>query len=395
MSPRFPQEIFDLIIDQYPLKTYLTTYSLVCKRWSIRCRSYLFESIRLNRRNWQRWTEIIPPTPDGPSQYVSQIYIFAGVVPIVPDPQPLDSYINHFSAFTRVVDLTLVDHRGMPIHFDMLFQCFSAFKNTLRSLTLGQNSYTFNEMSRIVEFFPNLEQLTIWAPIRPKEESFSFPPLQKASFPKLKDLSFFATTGFPDMCDHLMSGFGQASMNLQTISLTGKPYKAAAVQPLLDSSADSLVYLVVPPLELDVSRCKKLIGIEVRDVLHTYLTHYLRDPPEKPRFEQMLRTVDSPELLAISVQCTSGWCLKMRGIDDEDEEDEKDHLPKNDWSLVDELLCDVLARGRVKDPTWSFWIRITNYRLNSYGEVQFVDLESFLPGFQARGGTVFFTREWR
>lgn len=248
MSPRFPQEIFDHIVDQYPREIYLKNYSLVCKAWSDRCRPYLFESIQLSRSNWERWTKIIPPTLDGPSKYVLQIHIFAGVVPIVPDIRPLDSYIDHFSAFTQVIDLILVDHRGMPIHFDMLFQCLSALKDTLGSLTLWQNSYTFNEMSRIVEFFPNLQQLTIRAPIRPKEKSFSFPPPQKASFPKLKDLFFFATSGFPDMCDHLISGLGQASMNLETITLTGKPYKAAAVQPLLDSSADSLSFVCMPPL---------------------------------------------------------------------------------------------------------------------------------------------------
>lgn len=146
--------------------------------------------------------------------------------------------------------------------------------------------------------------------------------------------------------------------------------------------------------ELDVSRCKKIKVIEVQDVLHTYLTYYLRDSLEKPRFEQMLRTVRSPELLMINVQCAMEWDLPPHD-DDDDEEYERDPLPENNWSLVDELLCDILARGRVEDPTWSFWIRITNYSLNSYGEVPLVDLERFLPGFKALGGAVVFTREWR
>ena len=71
----------------------------------------------------------------------------------------------------------------------------------------------------------------------------------------------------------------------------------------------------------------------------------------------------------------------------ERDNDDYEVLPKSDWSGVDVLLCDLLARvrGRAKDPLWTFEMRITGCRLyecNSQG------VKEFLPNFQAMGGVV-------
>jgi hypothetical protein len=186
MLPRFPQEIFDHIIDYAPRKDALITFSLVCKRWSIRSRSHLFSGLMLYKRDsLDEWCKTISPTIDGPSRHVRNLNIQTGIVPLVFEPRPLDPYLNHFSALTQVVNLMLVDHRGKP-HLDMVLQCFSAFKNSLTYMKIITSSFEFEEISLTAEFFPNLETLSVWGPslLRCTEKRPLLQP-RKASFPRL------------------------------------------------------------------------------------------------------------------------------------------------------------------------------------------------------------------
>lgn len=115
MLPRFPQELFDYIMDcaRYDENT-LESYSTVYKRWSVWSRSHLFERLLLCNPppHLKQWCENIPPTTDGPPKYMEYIYVQSGVTPLILKPQSLDPYLAHFSALTRVTGLTLDGHRG-------------------------------------------------------------------------------------------------------------------------------------------------------------------------------------------------------------------------------------------------------------------------------------------
>lgn len=248
MSPRFPQELFDHIIDYARYDDYnLKSYSTVCKRWSIRSRSHLFKTLLICRPiRLDQWCEGIPPTLDGPSRYVKELYVQMEVVPLVREPQPLDPYLDHFSALTQVVDLTLIGYRG-KMHLDMIFQCFSGFKDTLCHLEL--TSVSFQEVSQIVEFFPNLEALIVWSPtsLRFVKEG-PLQPHREAVFPRLKSLVFRLSSKAPALEHHLLSGFAEASMDLEALSIVGQVPDPSVIQQLLDSSAQSLAYLCTSPL---------------------------------------------------------------------------------------------------------------------------------------------------
>ena len=73
--------------------------------------------------------------------------------------------------------------------------------------------------------------------------------------------------------------------------------------------------------------------------------------------------------------------------DDEYYDEPRELLPRNDWSGVDVLLCDLLARvrGRAKDPLWTFEMTIKGCRLYKYNPQ---GVKEFLPNFQAMGGVV-------
>ena len=249
MFPRFPQEIFDYIIDYAPNDGVLKTYSLVCKGWSNRSRFHLFRELVLYKLDsLDRWCKTIPPTVDGPSRHVRDLNIQSGIIPLVFKPEPLDPYLTHFSALTRVANLMLADHRG-KLDLDMAFRCFSAFRNSLTYMKTITSSFEFEEISRIAEFFPNLEILSVWGPtLLQCSEKRSLQPPRKASFPRLKVLYLHFFACHPELDNNILAGFAQASMVLEILTVTGKVADITFVQRLLDSCAHSLTELMICPL---------------------------------------------------------------------------------------------------------------------------------------------------
>ena len=403
MSPRFHQELFDYIID-YAChdRDALESYSTVCKRWANRSRSHLFKNLRMcHPTDFGRWCQEIPPTADGPSRYVKSLYVHPGVVSLARETQPLDQYPGHFLALTRVVDLTLFGYRG-DVYMDTISQCFSGFRNTLRTLSLASSSLGFKETSQIAEFFPNLESLFLWSPESPHSRSGDEQSRQ-ASFPRLRHLDLCLSSKSPSLEDHLLSGFGEASMDLENLSIVGRVSNPRAVQKMVDSSAPSLTDLMVSPfgkscpqrypytaltptppfrIDLDLSVCDKLQHITICDMLHSYSASCdIHDSYDKHLFERMLSTIHSPTLCTISVPVTNHIATKKG---------KTVILPKSDWSGVDSLLCDLLTRirERTQDLSWTLLIRITGCLL--HGEDNPCHLEESFTDFKAMGGTVVF-----
>lgn len=249
MPPQFPQEIFDYIID-YSASDFRTLrkYSTVCKSWSVRSRSHLLDCLRLySAEELDLWCKNIPPTTDGPSRFVNYLYMLSGVIPLVFEPQSLDPYLAHFSALTRVDVLELVDHRG-TIPLDMFFQCFSVLRHTLKTLKVACSSLAFDDISRMVEYFPNLTKVEVWGPtLNFSKETGPFPPPRQTSFPRLKTLFFRVLGSKPELGNNILSGFAKASKSPEVLSLVGEADVPIA-QELLDSSAHSLLALRMSPL---------------------------------------------------------------------------------------------------------------------------------------------------
>lgn len=421
MSARFPQEIFDYIIDYgneaSRIDEVAQNFSTVCKRWALRCRPYIFEDLYLSHQVYiDKWCENIPPTIDGPSKYVQHVSLDSGVGPLVSEPQPSEPYLDHFSALTNVTTVKLAGHRG-PVHMDTFFRGFSAFKNSLRALGISSN-LRFEDLSRIMEFFPNLDKLNVYPLLRPRRgEECPFQPPRRASFPNLRFLTLHSFSEFPELGDDLLFGLAEASMPiLEILIIIGTVPNLGGMQKLVDSSAQSLIIIYMDPLgesyshrhtcailmidpssspvELDLSACDNLMYVGIYKGLYTgLLGPYLYDPLNKHKFEHALSTIKSPKLCAITVQIH---------IKPAREEWEEEITERHDWTHLDALLCGILlrVRERVKDPSWRFMMRIT-------GSDQLIDgltggplgadpptSDQFLPQFQEMGGVVELDPDW-
>ena len=116
---------FDYIIDDAEdQEEILKTFSTVCKRWAVRSRAHLFRYIYFSDPSDPNlWCKAIPPITDGPSNYVESLHFYLNAVLLIHKPQSSDPYLNHFSAFTHLVTLTLAGYRG-KVHLDTIFSIF-------------------------------------------------------------------------------------------------------------------------------------------------------------------------------------------------------------------------------------------------------------------------------
>ena len=95
----------------------------------------------------------------------------------------------------------------------------------------------------------------------------------------------------------------------------------------------------------------------------------------------MLGTITSPVFHAISVP------IKDKGVIRDYKEDK---LPHDNWTDVDGRLYGLLVRSRVRNPSLTFGMRITQCELNKAGDPPSIYLLGFLPEFQVTGGPVVF-----
>ena len=258
MPPRFPQEIFDEIIDQavtieMNLVESLRAHSLVSKGWLNRSRSIRFEEVLFHQpTDLERWCEKISPSPDGPGRYVKTLEILSGVIPLVSDPQQLEKYIDHFTSFTQVENLILAHHKK-EVHFDAIARCFSGFRNSVLFLEVNNSSFSFDELSQIMELFPNLVTMMCqYANLGRPSEDVQINPPRQASFKSLSALYLVLTFEGRQKLEfdqHLLSGFTKASMeNLELLGVRGKVPDLLPVQELVNSKANTLTTLRVQPL---------------------------------------------------------------------------------------------------------------------------------------------------
>lgn len=138
---------------------------------------------------------------------------------------------------------------------------------------------------------------------------------------------------------------------------------------------------------MDLSACQNLEDIDIIDALYTCIWfHNLFDTLNKPQLEHVLSTIKSPVLSTISVRT-------HRHPGSDEWEEEKIPITRNDWTVVDALLCDMVSniRERVKDPSWTFAMRITRFKWAD--DEHPPEMKEFLPDFRAIGGVVIFTSD--
>jgi hypothetical protein len=118
------------------------------------------------------------------------------------------------------------------------------------------------------------------------------------------------------------------------------------------------------------------VCVELIDLLYTRGEHnYFRESIEKHRFKDMVRTIQSPTLKAVTVCVTTKYLFG-----------EEETLPRYDWTDVDMLFCDLLTRMRMQYPSWTFWVRLTACPVRICDGSIPEESRQLLPGFRAMGG---------
>lgn len=160
-----PEELLDEILGHLPLddERSLRSCSLVSRSWLGPSRRLLFANIRIRRDNHQSWLNNISPTNTQLLRHARSLTYFYPLQE-TPDPRYCIRLLRHYLPSFRqlktlnlcklTVELTTSEHLTL----------FSAFQNTLSSLSLTQVSITWSSFVALVGYFPRLRDLNICKP---------------------------------------------------------------------------------------------------------------------------------------------------------------------------------------------------------------------------------------
>ena len=163
-----PPEVLDKILEHVPVtegRPTLIACSLVATWWTGPSQRRLFFSVSISGRNYQRWMNgvVLPESKSHLLEHVRSLWHCRG-----PDLKiayrmrdlPHDSG-EYFSALRNLRDLTLFNTRVERISEEGFRTCFSAFRETLTSLSLDTFPTTFSAFVTLVGYFPNIRTLQL------------------------------------------------------------------------------------------------------------------------------------------------------------------------------------------------------------------------------------------
>ena len=164
-----PPETLDKILEHIPTDDYgrptLVACALVATWWTGPSQRRLFSSVSIYNGNYQRWINgvVLPGPKSHLLQYVRSLEYFRGlpteaVYPMRYLPEDCGGY---FSALHNIHSLTLGFIKIEHISEEGFHTCFSAFRETLTDLALGQFAMSFSAFVTLVGYFPNITNLRL------------------------------------------------------------------------------------------------------------------------------------------------------------------------------------------------------------------------------------------
>lgn len=159
-----PQELIDEIIRNLASDVQsLRSCSLVAKSWAHPSRKWLFEDVLITRRIYQRWMDRISPGDVKLLRNVRSFMYFLGTS--LRDgiaPHRIDLLVRYLPSLSRLERLGLYSpHLGPDV--PQQIGLFSAFQQTLSSLSLADCRTTSNALITIINYFPLLVNLDLQA----------------------------------------------------------------------------------------------------------------------------------------------------------------------------------------------------------------------------------------
>jgi len=175
-----PQELIEEII--YDLTSdvqSLQSCSLVAKSWAYPSRKWLFEAVILSRRTYQRWMDRIPPENIELLRNVRSFgFLSDGRMVDGVTPNCIDFLHRYLPSLHHLENLGL-QHLFLGPDIPQKIGLFSAFQQTLSSLSLGRCDATSDALITIINYFPLLANLDFQTLI----DRWGHPPVAQLSQP--------------------------------------------------------------------------------------------------------------------------------------------------------------------------------------------------------------------
>ena len=157
-----PHELLDEIFSYIPPddRKSFRVYSLVARSWVSPAQRRLFSSVVITMDNYQPWKDNISPANTELLNHVrSLLYFTTGRSPSWKSLS-INDFFDYLPSFRCLQHLTLC---GVHIKLDISEQLevFSAFRHTLSTLTLSALFLTWRTFTTIVNYFPDMRDLTV------------------------------------------------------------------------------------------------------------------------------------------------------------------------------------------------------------------------------------------
>jgi len=159
-----PFELLDEIFGYLDDRESLRTFSLVAKSWASPAQSRLFSSVIITEDNYQSWKDSISPTNKELLFHVRSLWYL--VLLRIPgwNTHPIDDFFNYLPSFHRLQRLSLCS-TSIKSDIPKRLEVFSAFRQTLSSLTLHTLILTWSTFVAVADYFPHVRDLEVSRPI--------------------------------------------------------------------------------------------------------------------------------------------------------------------------------------------------------------------------------------
>ena len=157
-----PQEILDEILSHLPPDDDLSLHqcSLVSKSWLEPSRRRLFSDIRIGEEHHQRWLDKISPANTGLLRHVRSFTYFPELFHHDYPRPGICALRDYLPSLCQLRALTFSDLHIEPTISENL-EIFTAFRQTLSSLSFNQVRITWSAFVALIGYFPNLRKLDV------------------------------------------------------------------------------------------------------------------------------------------------------------------------------------------------------------------------------------------